>query len=262
MAMKINQAGLELIKRFEGLSLDAYLDPVGIWTIGYGHIDGVEEGMSITAEEAELLLLEELVQYETGVSGLARVPTNENEFSALVSFSYNVGIGALGSSTALKRLNKDDRLGAADALEWWNKATIDGELVTLPGLTRRRAAEKALFLDPISGKNQSYAGADTPLEYNTRIAAEEENQPRRDELSESRTVQGAVGTAAAGTVSAGGIAASQADPAQIGNSSLRRVVELMQNMTAEAYYLIGIVIVLLALYIIYARWDDWRNFRR
>ena len=71
MAQNINQAGLNLIKTFEGLALEAYLDPVGIWTIGYGHIDGVMEGMTITEEEAEALLLEELDGFERGVSDLA-----------------------------------------------------------------------------------------------------------------------------------------------------------------------------------------------
>lgn len=151
MARKINQEGIALIKRFEGLELEAYQDVAGIWTIGYGHIEGVKPGMRISDEEAEALLHQDLVRFEDGVERLVKVPLNDNEFSALVSFSFNVGINALAGSTALKRLNTNDRQGAADALEWWNKARVNGVLQEVSGLTRRRAAEKALFLKPSAG---------------------------------------------------------------------------------------------------------------
>lgn len=265
MAQRINQTGLDMIKTSEGLALEAYLDPVGIWTIGYGHIEGVVDGMVITEEEAEALLLEELVKFETGVTNAVKTPLNENEFAALVSFSYNVGLGALEGSTALKRLNKGDRLGAANALEWWNKGRVNGKLVELLGLTRRRAKEKAIFLEPVVTASISptlTSHIATTLEEDTRFSAAEENEPRRDDLSESRTMQAAAATAAVGAISAAGIAANQTDPTTIENRSLRTVVEFFSDLPPETYYVLGGIIIFLGLYIMYSRWDDWRNFRR
>ncbi|MGJ3251504.1 MAG: lysozyme [Elainellaceae cyanobacterium] len=138
----MNAKGLRLIKSFEGLRLEAYLDPVGIWTIGYGTTSGVRPGMEITAAEAEDLLKRDLRRFEAAVSRNVKVPINDDQFSALVSFTYNVGEGALASSTLLKLLNQGDIRGAADQFLRWNKA---GGRV-LAGLTRRRKAERALFL--------------------------------------------------------------------------------------------------------------------
>ncbi|MEG4044479.1 lysozyme [Microcoleus sp. Pol17_C1] len=140
--MTINQDGLDLIKSFEGLYLDAYLDPVDIWTIGYGHIQGVYEGMTITEVQAEELLRKDLAEFEGYVSKAVQVSINDNQFSALVSFTFNLGAGSLFESTLLKLLNQGDFHGAADQFPRWNKA--GGQ--ELPGLTRRRNAERALFL--------------------------------------------------------------------------------------------------------------------
>jgi lysozyme len=162
MVTKINELGLDLLKTFEGLRLEAYNDAVGRPTIGYGHTQGVKEGQTITPDQADNLLAKDLAGFEAGVARLVTVPLNDNEFSALVSFAYNVGLGTLARSTALKRLNAGDRLGAADALEWFNKGRTNGRLYILPGLSRRRAAEKALFLRP--GSDTGNRGA---LELNT-----------------------------------------------------------------------------------------------
>lgn len=140
--MTINQDGLDLIKSFEGLYLDAYLDPVDIWTIGYGHIQGVYEGMTITEVQAEELLRKDLAEFEGYVYKAVQVSINDNQFSALVSFTFNLGAGSLFESTLLKLLNQRDFHGAADQFPRWNKA--GGQ--ELPGLTRRRNAERALFL--------------------------------------------------------------------------------------------------------------------
>lgn len=145
----INQAGLDLVKEFEGLhskigsgKIAAYLDPVHIPTIGYGHIAGVHLGQLITEQGAENFLRQDLDQAESGVSSLVDVDLNENQFSALVSFAFNVGAGALAHSTLLKLLNSGDYKGAANQFPRWDKA--GGQ--ALPGLTRRRAAERKLFL--------------------------------------------------------------------------------------------------------------------
>ncbi len=144
---RINDAGLELIKHFEGRELHAYQDSVGVWTIGYGHTSAagppqVRAGMSISEKEAEDILRQDLGLFEGGVRDRVKVSMNGNQFSALVAFSFNVGLGALGNSTLLRKLNSGDYRGAADELLRWVKAGG----ATLPGLVRRRDAERALFL--------------------------------------------------------------------------------------------------------------------
>lgn len=150
LTMKISRVGLALIKRFEGLELDAYQDIAGVWTIGFGHTETARAGQRITPAEADALLAQDLEKREQSVRDLVTVALNQNEFDALVSFVYNVGAAAFGGSTARRRLNQGDRAGAADALTWWNKATVDGALREVAGLTRRRAAERDLFLKPVA----------------------------------------------------------------------------------------------------------------
>lgn len=138
----INQKGLDIVKRFEGLSLTAYRDPVGIWTIGYGHTGPeVGPGDRITRTQAETLLRKDLTRFENAVRSLVKVPLNSNQFSALVSFTFNVGSGALAQSTLLSRLNQRDYQGAADQFSRW----VYGGGQVLPGLVTRRNAERALF---------------------------------------------------------------------------------------------------------------------
>lgn len=141
----INDRGLELVKVFEGLRLEAYQDSVGIWTIGYGttsDIVPVRPGMVITEAQAEQFLRQGLVGFEEDVARLIKVPLTSDQFSALVVFTYNVGPGALSESTLRRKLNDRDYAGAAEEFLRWNKA--GGQ--ELAGLTRRRQAERALFL--------------------------------------------------------------------------------------------------------------------
>lgn len=146
--MQTNQAGLNLIKEFEGLCLHAYQDVVGVWTIGYGHTGPeVKEGLAITEHDAEQLLRGDLLRFESGVAAAVDVPLNENQFSALVSFSYNLGLGSLQKSTLLSQLNEGNHEGAAEQFPLWDKA--GGR--SLPGLHKRRLAEKALFQTPVEG---------------------------------------------------------------------------------------------------------------
>lgn len=145
--MKIDNQGVELIKQFEGLSLSAYQDPVGIWTIGYGWthpVDGepIGAGMYISQIKAVSLLIESLGSYERDVSRLINVSVTQNQFNALVDFAYNLGISALADSTLLRKLNSGDMDGAANEFMRWCHA---GNKV-LPGLVRRREAERILFL--------------------------------------------------------------------------------------------------------------------
>lgn len=214
--MRTSENGVELIKRFEGLELQAYQDIAGIWTIGYGHTgEDVIPGMKISARDAEELLKRDLKPREEAVSILASVDLNQNEFDALVSFVYNVGINGFRNSTARKRLNRNDRFGAADALTWWNKATVNNVLVEVRGLARRRAAEKALFLTPIDPPPVADPNA---LTENSRTEPVEDS-PRRDNLSDSRTIQGTIVAGAAG-VSA----------ANLGRDSAEELKELEDNV--------------------------------
>lgn len=141
--MKISQKGLNLIKSFEGLELKAYKDSVGVVTIGYGSTGThVSMGQTLTVQQAEDLLRKDVSRFEEGVGKLVKVTINQNQFDALVSFSFNLGLGNLSSSTLLKKLNAGDYQGASLEFERWNKA--GGKV--LNGLTRRRLAEKELFL--------------------------------------------------------------------------------------------------------------------
>lgn len=144
--MKINASGIELIKSFEGCRLEAYQDSVGVWTIGWGHTKNVRPGDTLTQEEADRIFADEVNdEYAAGVERLLKVPVNENQFAALVSFAFNLGLGNLGKSTLLRKLNAGDSTGASREFLKWNRA--GGKV--LAGLTRRRVAEKDLFLRKI-----------------------------------------------------------------------------------------------------------------
>lgn len=145
--MQTSDKGIALIKEFEGCKLTAYQDSVGVWTIGYGWtqpVDGkpIRAGMTIKQETAERLLKTGMVSYERDVSRLVKVGLTQGQFDALVSFTYNLGARSLSTSTLLRKLNAGDYAGAADEFLRWNKA--GGKV--LNGLTRRREAERALFL--------------------------------------------------------------------------------------------------------------------
>lgn len=170
--MITSQRGVDLIQQSEGVQLVAYPDPAsslfkecvkrGIspynngflklkgyqkfdplpWTIGYGHTGNVSVFSKITLAEAESLLCTDLMKFENGVDDLVKVELNQNQFDALVCFAYNVGLGNLGKSTLLKKLNASDYIGASNEFIKWNKS----KGVVLAGLTKRRQEEKNLFL--------------------------------------------------------------------------------------------------------------------
>ena len=154
----VNKAGMDLIKSFEGLFLKPYLDPIKIPTIGYGTIkypSGKSVTMqdpAITVAQATEYLMHEVEEKAHNVERMVKVPLNDNEYAALVSFSYNVGWPALEKSTLLKLLNSGaDRAAVADQFLRWNKAGG----VELKGLTRRRQAERSLFLTPVVESNSN-----------------------------------------------------------------------------------------------------------
>ena len=143
----VNQATIDLIKRFEGCRLDAYQDVVGVWTIGYGHTGGffAESGMTITQEQADALLVEDIGKFAEGVGALVgTISTSDNEFGAMVSLAYNIGLGNFSHSHVLTYHREGDFTSAAMAFLMWNKA---GGRV-FPGLVTRRKAESTLYKTP------------------------------------------------------------------------------------------------------------------
>lgn len=142
--MLISRNGIELIKRFEGCKLTAYRCPAGKLTIGYGHTgDDVTEGLTISQEDANDLLFDDVLCFENGVNNLVKgLDLSQGMFDALVCFAYNAGLDNLKKSTLLKLLKDGKVLEASEEFVKWNKS--NGKV--LDGLTKRRAAEADLFL--------------------------------------------------------------------------------------------------------------------
>jgi lysozyme len=145
--MRMSDEGLALIKRFEGLRLVAYRDAVGVWTIGYGHTSMagepiVKPDLRISSDEADSILARDVDAFARGVRNLVTVNISDAQFSALVSFAYNVGLGAFKRSSVLAAVNAQQFDAVPRRLNLWSKA--GGRI--LPGLVKRRAAEAALFI--------------------------------------------------------------------------------------------------------------------
>jgi lysozyme len=138
---RTNESGVDLIKQFEGLHLTPYLCPAKTWTIGYGHTRTVYAGQKITVEQADVLLDEDLLLFERAVARLVTVPLSNNQFSALVCFTFNVGAGNFEDSELLYLLNRGWYDQVPVQLLRWNRAK--GEV--LGGLSRRREAEGQLW---------------------------------------------------------------------------------------------------------------------
>lgn len=172
--MAISKKSIELIKHYESLhdgnlkevGIQPKLDPVGIWTIGWGHaiVDPItgkyvrdkanekrarELFPNFTAQQAEDLLVRDLSAYETEVRKAVKIKLNDDQIGALVSFAYNVGVAALQSSSALVQLNKGNIPDAGNRLLLWNKGTINGVKVELKGLTYRRMSERDLLVSGV-----------------------------------------------------------------------------------------------------------------
>ena len=192
---KISPQGLNLIKKFEGLHrvqddgmISSYRCPANRWTIGFGSCKGVRSGMKITVKEAEDLLIKDIEDHGKAVKRHVNVPLTQFQYDALTSFVFNLGEGAFKSSTLLKKLNKGMYDEVPEQLMRWNKARVDGKLVPLNGLTRRRAAEGALFSSD-AGLPSDEGGSEMPQ----KVAAA---APKS--LAKSKTMAGA-GIAGAAT---------------------------------------------------------------
>ena len=146
--LKVSRAGVELIKSFEGLRTTAARLPDGRWTLGYGHTFSARDGATVTQEDADALLRFDLLPIVDAINNLVLVPQNQNQFDALVSFCFNIGVDNFAASTVLKRINEGKMTEAALAMDSWRSAEFNGQTYVLAPLIRRRAAEKNLFLTP------------------------------------------------------------------------------------------------------------------
>jgi lysozyme len=158
-SLRTSRAGLDLIKSFEGFRASAARLPDGRWTIGYGHVRSAREGLTIVERDAEDLLRYDLQPVEQAIRDWTLAPLTQNQFDALASLVFNISPGQFRDSEVLRRLNAGEYLVAAACFDAWRKARVNGRLIVVDALVRRRAAEKALFLEPAEGR----AAAATPL---------------------------------------------------------------------------------------------------
>lgn len=143
--VKIPNDVIDLIKNFEGFMGTAYLCPAGVWTIGYGTTYGVKKGDEITEAEATQRLLDWFKTPSQSIKKAIKVPISDNEFGAIMSLVYNVGVGAILKSTLLKKLNANDKTGASNEFLRWDKIRVNGKLQSSNGLAKRRKVEKMVF---------------------------------------------------------------------------------------------------------------------
>jgi lysozyme len=147
---RVSRVAIELIKRFEGYRQTAAQLPDGRWTIGHGHTLTARQGAQVSTDDAEALLIYDLITVTHALNEAVFAPLNQNQFDALSSFVFNVGLDSFHQSSVLKRLNEGDAIRAACAMELWRKAMVGGDRIVVDALVRRRAAEKALFLTPLA----------------------------------------------------------------------------------------------------------------
>jgi GH24 family phage-related lysozyme (muramidase) len=157
--LRTSRAGLDLIKSFEGFRDVAVRLPDGRWTIGHGHVRSAREGLSISEKDADELLTQDLLPVESAINSLVFTPLNQNQFDALASLVFNVSVERFRDSAVLRFLNAGDFLSAAGAFDIWRKVRIGGRSMVMDALVRRRAVEKAMFLEHPGGRPT----APTPL---------------------------------------------------------------------------------------------------
>jgi lysozyme len=147
-----SRAAFDLIASFEGFRTRAALAPDGQWTLGFGHTATAREGLTVTRTEAEDLLRWDLLPIEDMVRQCALTPLSQNQFDALVSFAYNIGLESFRTSDVLKYLNQGQPVAAALSMHAWRRAPVNGRVLTIDALVRRRAAESALFLETVGAR--------------------------------------------------------------------------------------------------------------
>lgn len=232
--MKTSARGIKLITDFEGFRATAYQDVVGVWTVGYGFTKGVKKGDRITRAEADARLRKEIVGYEMGVEAACRVPPNQNQFDALVCFAFNVGVAGMTKSSVIKAHNREDYQAAARAFGLWNKA--GGKV--WPGLTRRRAAEAALYLEPVPDEVSD--PVEGPVE-DMPQRVDEERPMTASTINRSAVVAG--GTAAVATVA----------------ETARTVADVKYSVASLGDWLVPILLLLVVALCGYIVWERFRQ---
>jgi len=148
---QVSRSAVELIKRFEGYRRKSAQLPDGRWTIGHGHTLTAREGAEVSEQDAEALLLYDLIAISHSINEWVFTPLTQNQFDALTAFAFNIGLENFRRSSVLRRLNEGSLIQAACAMELWRKAEFEGETIVVDALVRRRSAEKTLFLTPMDG---------------------------------------------------------------------------------------------------------------
>ncbi len=157
---RVSRTAIELIKRFEGYRRSAAQLPDGRWTIGHGHTLTAREGAEVSQDDAEALLHYDLIGVAHALNEAVFTPLTQNQFDALASFVFNLGLDNFHQSGVLKRLNEGSLIQAACAMELWRKANVGGERIVIDALVRRRSAEKTLFLTP---QGEAWVPAPSPI---------------------------------------------------------------------------------------------------
>ncbi|HEX3364774.1 lysozyme [Phenylobacterium sp.] len=157
---RASRTALELIKRFEGYRQTAAQLPDGRWTIGHGHTLTARQGAEVSGDDAEALLLYDLIGVGHALNEAVFTPLNQNQFDALASFVFNIGLDSFHQSGVLKRLNEGAVIQAACEMELWRKANVGGERIVIDALVRRRSVEKTLFLTP---PGEAWVPAPSPI---------------------------------------------------------------------------------------------------
>lgn len=145
---QVSRSAIELIKRFEGYRRKSAQLPDGRWTIGHGHTLTAREGAEVSEQDAEALLIYDLIAVSHSINEWVFTPLSQNQFDALAAFTFNIGVENFRRSSVLRRLNEGSMIQAACAMELWRKAEFEGERIVVDALVRRRSAEKTLFLTP------------------------------------------------------------------------------------------------------------------
>lgn len=228
--MKTSPKGVRLIQQFEGFRSKAYRDVAGVWTIGYGFTKGVKQVDTITRPAADARLRRELVEYEQGVTKACTNPLNQNQFDALVCFAFNVGVAGMARSSVVKAHNRGDYNAAARAFGLWNKA--GGKV--WPGLTRRRAAEAALYLEPVH--DEVSEPAEGPVDEMPQ-AVEPERPMSESTINRASVVAG--GTAAVATVA----------------ETARTVADVKYSVASLGDWLVPILLLLVVGLCVYIVWE-------
>jgi lysozyme len=198
--MKISNQGIELIVEFEGEILEVYKDPVGLPTLGVGHLLTREElrkfpvGTPISKATSRAYLRADLKRFEDALSGLIEVPVTQSQFDALLSLAFNIGEENFTKSSVLRKTNKKDFVGAAAAFMSWTKARNKaGKLVVLPGLVRRRKAERALYLAPDT--KPAISASDLPASGGGETQTKPSDPPPSSSFSVSDALESFLGAA-------------------------------------------------------------------